>query len=252
MMSMPMMKGAPMGDMVTVRALRAVVRLSDGQFLSLAMTLPSENAGPSWPFAVALLVMAMIVVPVSIWAVSRVTMPLHTLGAAAAKLGQDIAAPPIAETGSLELRQTTRAFNTMQARLRSLVENRTRMLAALSHDLRTPLTLLRLRTEAIPDPESRERMLGTIAGMNDMIEATLAFARDEAQTEAPRLTDVTALLAAVVDDMQDAGMDVRMEPERALVMSCRPMALRRVFGNLLDNAVKYGGAALRAPRELSQ
>ena len=225
------------------RELRAAIRLSDGQWLSFTASLPQDGPALSWPFIIALTAMAILVIPVSVWAVRRITIPLATLAAAAERLGRDVAAPPIAEAGSLEIRRATHAFNEMQARLRQLLENRTRMLAALSHDLRTPLTLLRLRAEGVPDPEDRERMLATIAAMNEMIEATLAFARDEAAAEPPRRTDVTALLAAMADDMADAGLPVTMAPAAPVALSCRPAALRRALDNLLDNAVKYGGSA---------
>jgi signal transduction histidine kinase len=147
------------------------------------------------------------------------------------------------ETGTIETRQASHAFNTMQARLRSLIENRTRMLAAISHDLRTPLTLLRLRAENVEDPQERDKMLGTIAEMDSMVSETLQFARDEATTEVRRPTDIAALVQSIVDDMADAGLPVKMQPAGPIVYDCRPDALKRAIRNLLDNAVKYGTAA---------
>ena len=147
------------------------------------------------------------------------------------------------ETGTIETRQAARAFNTMQARLRSLIENRTRMLAAISHDLRTPLTLLRLRAENVENPQERDKMLSTIAEMDSMIGVTLQFARDEATTEIRRPTDIAALVQSLIDDMVEAGLPVKMEPAEPIVYDCRPDALKRAIRNLLDNAVKYGKAA---------
>ena len=156
------------------------------------------------------------------------------------------------ETGTIETRQASRAFNTMQARLRGLIENRTRMLAAISHDLRTPLTLLRLRTENVDNPTEREKMLATIAEMDSMVAATLQFARDEAKAEPRRRTDLTALVASVVDDMADAGLPVAMEPAEPMLYDCQPAALKRALTNLLDNAVKYGERARAAIRSTPQ
>jgi signal transduction histidine kinase len=187
--------------------------------------------------------MAGIVLLVSVWAVRRVTAPLSGIAAAAERFGKDVAAPPLAEAGTVEMRAAARAFNEMQARLRRLVENRTRMLAAISHDLRTPLTLLRLRAESVDNVQEREKMLATIAEMNDMIEATLAFARDEATAEPPRPIDLAALLASIVDDMADAGMPVTMAAASPVTYQCRPTALKRAITNLIDNAVKYGDRA---------
>ena len=110
---------------------------------------------------------------------------LGSLAVAAERLGRDVTAPPLPETGTIETRQASRAFNDMQIRLRNLIENRTRLLAAISHDLRTPLTLLRLRAENVEDQEERDKMLATIAEMDSMIDATLKFARDETSGRAP-------------------------------------------------------------------
>ena len=225
------------------RGLQAAVQLSDGQWLSFATALPDAGPSISWQFTIALGVMAVIVVLTSVWAVRRVTAPLAVLARAAERLGHDVKAPPIAETGSREMRQAAHSFNEMQARLRLLLENRTRMLAALSHDLRTPLTLLRLRTEGLQAGDERDRMLATIGELEAMIDATLKFAHGEAKAETRRRTDITALLSAIVDDMADAGLPVTMEAAEPVVLECQPGSLRRAIGNLLDNAVKYGNAA---------
>ena len=158
--------------------------LPDGQWLSFATALPEGGPSFSRQFLLSMGLMAVIILAVSVWAVRRVTAPLASLSAAAERLGNDLNAPPMPETGTIETRQASRAFNTMQARLRGLIENRTRMLAAISHDLRTPLTLLRLRAETVENAPEREKMLATIAEMDSMVAATLQFARDEARAEA--------------------------------------------------------------------
>jgi signal transduction histidine kinase len=225
------------------RGLQAAVQLSDGQWLSFTTALPDAGPSISWQFTIALGVMAVIVVLTSVWAVRRVTAPLAVLARAAERLGHDVKAPPIAETGSREMRQAAHSFNEMQARLQLLLENRTRMLAALSHDLRTPLTLLRLRTEGLQAGDERDRMLATIRELEAMIDATLKLAHDQATAETRRRTDITALLSAIVDDMADAGLPVTMEAAEPVVLECQPVSLRRAIGNLLDNAIKYGNSA---------
>ena len=197
--------------------------------------------------------MAIIIVAVSVWAVRRVTAPLGSLATAAERLGHDVNAPPLPETGTTETRQAARAFNDMQTRLRSLIENRTRLLAAISHDLRTPLTLLRLRAETVENVQERDKMLSTIAEMDSMIGATLEFARDQSASE-PQPTDGPHL--------SPAKRCRRYERCRHCLCACRPQnqsstnaspaALKRAVRNLLDNAVKYGKAGSVSIRPMSR
>ncbi len=246
----PMMGPGPMmhgfrgfGGFGGFRDLQVAVPLPDGQWLSFATALPESGSAFSRQFLLSMGIMAIVILVVSVWAVRRVTAPLAAVSAAAERLGNDLNAPPMPETGTIETRQASHAFNTMQARLRGLIENRTRMLAAISHDLRTPLTLLRLRAENVENPQERDKMLATIAEMDSMIGETLQFARDEATTGLRRPTDIAALVQSIVDDMADAGLPVKMELTEPIVYECRPDALKRAIRNLLDNAVKYGKAA---------
>jgi len=240
----PMMHGAG-----AVRGLQVAVPLSGGGWLAFTAALPDGGPAPSQQLLIAMLLMAIIIVGVSVWAVRRVTAPLSSLAEAATRLGRDVGAPPLPETGSVETIKASRAFNDMQARLRRLIENRTRMLAAISHDLRTPLTLLRLRAENVENAQERQRMLATISEMDAMVGATLQFARDEAAMEAKRSTDLTALVQSVVDDLADAGLAVTMAPAAPIVNDCRPGSLKRAVRNLLDNAIKYGANARASIRD---
>jgi signal transduction histidine kinase len=233
-----------MSGMGSWRSLQVAVELTDGQYLSFDTVLPSTGPPVSSQFVLALGLMAIIIVGVSAWAVRRVTAPLGLLAQAAERLGRDVGAEPLAEIGTAEMRRASHAFNEMQQRLARLLENRTRMLAAISHDLRTPLTLLRLRAESVENSGERGKMLATIAEMDAMIAATLAFARDEVAAEPRRRTDVAALVASIVDDMVDAGLPVAMEPTEPIVVECQPGALKRAVTNLLENALKYGERAL--------
>jgi signal transduction histidine kinase len=240
------------GGPTAFRDLQVAVPLADGPWLTFATGLPVAGAAYSTQFLISMAIMALIILGVSVWAVRRVTAPLAALAAAAERLGHDVSAPPLAEAGTVETRQAARAFNDMQMRLRNLIDNRTRLLAAISHDLRTPLTLLRLRAETVENAQERDRMLGTIAEMDAMIGATLAFARDESAGEPRRPTDLVSLLHSVVDDMRDAGFPVCLKPAEPVIYPCQPAALKRAIRNLLDNAVKYGKSGTVAMRRASR
>ena len=249
----PMMHGfGAFGPFGGFRDLQVAVPLLDGHWLSFATAVPATGPAVSRRFLVSMALMATILLGLSVWVVRRVTTPLASLSAAAERLGNDLNAPPLPETGTIEMRQASRAFNTMQARLRSLLEDRTRMLAAISHDLRTPLTLLRLRAENVGDAAEREKTLAIIAEIDAMVAETLRFARDEAATEPRRRTDLTALLGSVIDDAVDTGAPVSMEPAQPVIYECQPAALKRALTNLLDNAVKYGKRARATIRSTPQ
>jgi signal transduction histidine kinase len=232
--------------------LEVAVPLADGQWLFFATNLPSSNAGFSYQYLISMLVMALFIVAISVWAVRRMTAPLATVAQAADRFGRDVNAPPMPESGTSEMKQAASAFNAMQTKLRALIENRTRMLAALSHDLRTPLTLLRLRAENVDNAEERDKMLATIADMDAMIGATLNYAREQAADEPRRTTDITALVQSVTDDMADAGLDVTMTRSPPVSIDCQPAALKRALTNLIENAVKYGQRARVSLSDLPQ
>jgi len=224
-------------------SLRASVRLRDGRWLNFGATIPEPPHLWSAPALLSLALMVVTVVVFSLWAVRRLTGPIRTFAAAADRLGRDVQAPPLAESGPVEIRQAVKAFNGMQERLRRLVENRTRMLAAISHDLRTPITQLRLRAEFIEDAEEQAKTLTTLKEMEAMIASTLTFARDDATVEEPRTVDVAALVESLCDDLADAGKPVSFEPAEKIAVTCRPAALKRAVANLIENAVKYAAAA---------
>jgi signal transduction histidine kinase len=222
---------------------RAAARLPDGAWVMLSGVLPHTDLSPSSGGTLSMLVMLVAVVVLSVLVVRRMTQPLRLLAEAAERLGRDVKAPPLPEQGPEEVRQASHAFNVMQARLRRFVEDRTQMLAAISHDLRTPITLLRLRAEFIEDEEERAKTLATLEEMEAMIAATLSFARDDAVQEDVVEMDVGALVQSLCDDLADAGEPVTCaEPPRA-AMPVRATALRRAVGNLLVNALRYGERA---------
>jgi signal transduction histidine kinase len=140
----------------------------------------------------------------------------------------------------------------MQARLRGMIDDRTKMLAAISHDFRTPLTLLRLRVENVEDAAEREKMLSTIADLNKMVATTLEFASGATQQPVRRPTDLAALIESIADDLADAGLPVSMDAAQPIIYACDPATLKRALTNLIDNAVKYGGRAELAIHETPQ
>jgi len=241
------MMGDMMGGMAGVapigRNLRISFRLDDGSWLNFAA--PTEVEAPFWTprFVLSLTVMVLTVIALSAWVVRRLTAPLAVFARAAERLGRDVNAPPLPETGPREVRQATRAFNEMQRRLRKFIDDRTRMIAAISHDLRTPITRMRLRAEFVEDPEQQAKMLNDLQEMETMIASVLAFARDEATVEPRKVVDLIALIRGICDDATEAGRSVCLTAEGEIALSCRPMALRRAFANLIDNAIKYGGEA---------
>jgi signal transduction histidine kinase len=219
----------------------AWVELSNGGWLSATVAhLPVAGPGR---IALRLALVAIVVAPISFWAARKLSAPLAAFAEAAEKLGIDGGAPPLKEQGPRELRSATRAFNRMQERLRRFIDDRTRMLAAMSHDLRTPLTRLRLRAEFVEDPDQQRKMLAELDEMTAMIDGTLAFARDDAKREDARRLDLGELVASVCDDAVDANQDVKFEPAPRCEIFGRPLALRRAIANVVDNAIKYAGGA---------
>ena len=168
---------------------------------------------------------------------------MRRLAVAAEALGRGELVKPLPESGPDDIRQTAEAFNRMQERLERFVQDRTRMLAAISHDLRTPLTSLRLRAEFVTDHDVQEKMLKTIDEIQTMTEAALAFVREEATAEATRTVDLSALVESLCDDLAELGHNVTFIDGTAINYRCRPDALRRAIRNLIENAVRYGECA---------
>ncbi len=187
-------------------------------------------------------VVAFLIVFVSAWAVRWVTSPLTSIASAARAFGRpgDGEVGDLAERGPVEVAQAARALNEMRKRVRSLVDERTRMLVAVSHDLRTPLTRLRLRIERLRDDPAKSAMLEEIATINEMLAETLAYMREAGQTEAPAPIDLPSLLQTICAQFADTGHNVGYRGPDRLVISCRPHALTRAVANLVDNAAKFG------------
>jgi signal transduction histidine kinase len=219
------------------------VALADGSGLAIEAPAPPPPGFVERWLATWILLIAVIAIGLSLVAARRLTAPLARFAAAAERLGTEGTAERLPETGPTELRVATRAFNRMQERLARFVEDRTRMLAAISHDLRTPLTRMRLRAELVEDPVQQAKMLADIAEMESMIGATLAFARDDARREPAGPIDLAALLGEIAEENREAGRQVSFAGPPSCRILGRRLALRRAVGNLVDNAVTYGGTA---------
>ncbi len=219
------------------------MQLEQGHWLNLESRLRPPDLGWKLPALTWLGFMGIALSTVVIFMVRRITQPMAALASAAERAGRGEAISPLREVGPLDVRQTTAAFNRMHNRLQRFVKDRTQMLAAMSHDLRTPITTLRLRAEFIEDEEIKEKILETLEDMQRMAEATLAFVREEAAVEPTRMVDLAALIESVASDLADLGRNVRFEETERLDYACRPSGMKRALRNLLENAVRYGDSA---------
>jgi signal transduction histidine kinase len=169
--------------------------------------------------------------------------PIRLFADAADRLGRDPRAPALAIKGTSEIGVAAKAFNDMQERLRRYVEDRTAMVGAIAHDLRTPLTRLRFRIENLPDDEQKAKIAADIDQMEEMISAALTFVRDASRPGERTPLELSSLLESLCDEMAETGAKTEVESGEKVVLDGDPMALRRLFSNLLENAVKFGGRA---------
>lgn len=223
------------------------LQLSDGSWLNARVRARPLtlflNPGLLWSLGL----MAVSVSALTAWAVARPLAGLRRFAGAAEVLGIDVEnTPALADGGPLEIQRTARAFNRMRERIQNLIEDRTRMLSAMSHDLRTPLTRLRLRAEYIDRAAEKEKMLRDIADMEEMVSASLRLISDGAPDESREEMDFISLLTQLSIDMGLEPPEFRLQGAQRIRVVCAPLAMRRAFTNLLDNAKKYaGGAELR-------
>jgi signal transduction histidine kinase len=222
---------------------RAEVQLRDGQWARFDSELPPGGPTLPWRLGATLAVLLGAVLVLSYVAVRWVTRPLHLLAGAAEALGRDINRPPLPEDGPIEIRQAAHAFNTMQSRLARFIDERTRLLAAMSHDLKTPITRMRLRAELLDDEELRQRFEADLKEMETMVGETLEFMRGLGGAESRQSVNVMALLASLQSDNESMGRRVRVEGEVRSPFFGIVSLLRRAISNLVDNAVLYGGSA---------
>ena len=226
------------------------VSLQDKALLRLRLHLPAEppvlrgRAPGPLPYGGAYILLYLFLIALLAYIVAKMaTRPIKQLASAATELGQDIDHPPLPEQGPTEIRQAAHAFNAMQARIRRQMQHRTHMLAAITHDLQTPLTRLRLRLEKVSDHDLQQKLVDDLAVMQGMVREGLDLARSMDSSEPMQRLDIDSLLDSVCADASDAGQDVQLQGQARMPILAQPNALRRCLTNLLDNAVKYGQRA---------
>jgi signal transduction histidine kinase len=224
------------------------MRFPDGEWLNVKAELEPLRPWHSPTFLAAFVLMTAAAAVLTLWAVRRLTAPVRTLAEAAEALGRDVNAAPLPENGPTEVATAAVAFNTMAARIRRFVQDRTELLTAIGHDLRTPITRLKLRAEFIEDDEQRGKILADLEELEAMVSATLAFGRDARTTEPVSQIDLAQLLQTILDETADANPDVldrlNYDGPAHLTVQARSLALKRVFVNLVTNAVNYGDSAM--------
>jgi signal transduction histidine kinase len=225
------------------RELDVRVTLPDGDIARFRTDVP--RAPPSWPLPLLFqLALVTLVLGVVLYAMARtITRPLRELAAAAEAVGRGARFAPLRETGARELREAMRAFNTMQERLYRYLDSRTRVLAAMSHDLRTPLTRLKLRVESLADEALRERFNADLDEMNRMVAGALNLFKGLNRDEPLAPLRLEELLDELRRDFADLGATVAIECVTTAPLTARRDALKRCLTNLVGNAVKYGGGA---------
>ena len=229
-------------DHIVIAPFAVSVQQTDGRWLIVE---PKHSLIPT-PWQRSLLLWLglslLALIPLAYLFSRRLAAPIAAFAKAAERLGRDPHADPLALHGPAEIGVAVRAFNDMQERLARYVNDRTAMIGAVAHDLRTPLTRLRFRLEDAPEP-LREKMVADIAEMEAMISGTMAFVRDASKRAERSKLELSSLLESLADEMSETGLDVSVERAERVVVEGDPIDLKRLFNNLLENAVKFGGGA---------
>ncbi|WP_160287387.1 sensor histidine kinase [Pseudomonas knackmussii] len=221
---------------------QAHMRLSDGQPLTLDVT-PKPIPVAQW-LPVVLVVQLVLLLLCTWLAVRMAIRPLTRLAQAVDHLDPNAEAPHLDEGGPREVAHAARALNALHGRIGDYLKERMQLLAAISHDLQTPITRMKLRVEQMDESHERERLWSDLNEMQHLVREGVAYARSmDGASEAQQRVNLDAFLDSLVLDYQDAGQDVSLEGKSGVSLDTRPHALRRVVGNLLDNALKFGGAA---------
>lgn len=234
-----------------------LIGLPDGT--GLGVELLDDPLGQAPPRPISVLVLATIILlglnigALTLWASRGITAPLARFAAAAEEFSIDRDPSPLREEGPAEVRTAARALNRLRDRIHAMFADRTRMLAAISHDLRTPITRMRLRVEFIEDVTLRGQLTRDLEHMDSMVQGALSYLRDADRREEPVAVDLSSLLQTVADEFGDMGHDIRYDGPRRVVAVGSAQQLERAVTNLVENAVRYGKQAsirLREEEEL--
>jgi signal transduction histidine kinase len=235
--------GTPRVRLPELRPFEVEILLPDGDAVTFRM--PTPRPGPPLPrqIFVEFGVLTLILSAVLYLMTRTITRPLGKLAIAADAVGRGALVEPLPEEGGREVQAATRAFNSMQERLRRYLDSRTRVLAAMSHDLRTPLTRLRLRVESIDDDAVRTRCVADLDEMSSMIRSALSVFRGLNDDEQALAIDINALLESLRTEFVELGGTVTLTGRADKPYHGKPLALKRCLGNLINNALHYGGEA---------
>jgi len=241
--SMPGPMASMHGLHAAARVFHIQVNLGDGSWLIFQRQLP--EALFDWPVRVLVIlgILLVSVILLSLLAVRWSVKPLRQLRQAAEGLGKNIAREPLPVKGPVEVAETAAAFNTMQQRLRSYIDDKARILAAVSHDLKTPLTRMRLRSDLLDDESLRIKLQNDLSDMETMVGATLDFMRGAEFKEPTQPLNLMALLESIKENGVESGWGITLDGDVTGPLQGRPVALKRCITNLVDNAVRYGGCA---------
>jgi len=224
-----------------VAAVSVVISLPDERqiLMRTALNAPEWSQAPFLSFLFSSLAVAGVV----IFFIRSQTRSLRQLADASERFGRGESVATLETSGPAEVATVIQAFNTMQGRLSDFIKDRLRLLAGVSHDLRTPLTTLRLKAEFVDDESVRDGIIATVDEMTAICETTLAFTRAEATTEKTELVDLGTLVGEIQEDFDLVGEDVHLKTSAPVAYPCRPVALKRALRNLIENAIRYGGKA---------
>ncbi|HEV8333314.1 MAG TPA: ATP-binding protein, partial [Steroidobacteraceae bacterium] len=224
-------------------ALDVTVAMPDGDSVVFRVAAPLPDPPLPWALFIQIGVLTVVLAAVLFLVTRSITRPLSKLALAADAVGKSVRHPPLVEEGVREIRDATRAFNTMQDRLLRYLDSRTSVLAAMSHDLRTPLTRLRLRVEAVADERLHARFSSDLDEMEALVWSALALFKGLDDDEKFEAVDVNALLATFAVEYAELGKPIAIEGKAQEALQAKPRALKRCLGNLVDNALKFGRQA---------